>query len=357
MAWSTRFTTSVGPAGVDLFFIISGFVIYTIAVRSFGSELSVSSRVMGFGLARILRIYPLYWIVFIAASAEIYHAGGGAYLYAKWEMSRAGLFLFSRQNEIVPVAWSLAYEIYFYAVVTCLLLAGGRWFKSGFLIWALAQAAIIVVFHHSPTYLIFNPQMLEFLMGVVIAEIVSRGSLIYFPRASIFFGLFMFLIGGVFALRITLNGNPYGLDNIQRVIWYGIPAALVIYGVVALEPAGFNLPRWLKRVGDASYSLYLTHLVVLAVTQQLARYWHIYDHIPRPLFAVALFLICIISSRVVYRLFEHPLHVFSRRLAAAIEEHFDRSRRSRQSLTTAPNEDFGATPKLSSTKGESQVSV
>jgi Predicted acyltransferases len=243
VVFSHAFHTQRGTSGVDLFFVISGFIIARVSRdRSAGD----------FARARFLRIFPLYLLVAapyvlwqlthdsgltakIAATLTLWPIWGGAY-----------------QEPLLPVAWSLYFEILFYAAVT-LWLVGRRAATV-----AAAVAVLAAVTTPGPvTNFVLSPIILEFVAGYALARLAR------FPLAA---PVLCLGLGLLFSQARGFEGATM-LDSSQavtRLFMFGIPAVMIVYGALGLDQI-FN-GRWaegLVRVGDASYSIYLTHLMAV----------------------------------------------------------------------------------------------
>ncbi len=245
MARATRFVSTFGPAGVDLFFVLSGFIIYCVAVRTCRHRPEGSALASGteFGLSRILRIYPMYWIVFLLALLQHYHAGGFDYAMDKLIPSELAFFLISKNNDVVIVAWTLAFEMYFYLFVTIFVLFFFKYLKIAFCLWSFLQAILIISWIHSDHLKQMMPALdgsvavssnvLEFIFGAIVGEACLRRK---FLPAKLTLGLatILFVVGCIKAYAILIT-NIGGFTEVERVIWYGLPAALLLYGMMALE--------------------------------------------------------------------------------------------------------------------------
>jgi peptidoglycan/LPS O-acetylase OafA/YrhL len=274
---------SVGPAGVDLFFVISGFIIATVA--SFDG-LGASSRgrwrvARDFAIKRAIRIYPIYWIVFAAASLILVVAPLVS-LHPDWIKHRNPallLLLAALPNDRILAAWTLVYEVYFYAVAAVVVLLAPRHITGGLMIWfGGVGIAIAAGFAMGGTWIhhpVFSALIFEFMFGVVIALLLKRGVHAY--------GIQVLLLGGVSLLAgayiVRLTGGWIPLTPWARAFFLGLPSALIIYGALALELSRIWLmPRWLQRVGDASYALYLTHQLLFAVMSAVCIYFGVFGN-------------------------------------------------------------------------------
>ena len=282
--WAKPFAF-IGGAGVDIFFVISGFIIFHVMQRSIAAMDTVGkgSAVYAFAMKRFIRIYPLYWIVF-----------GTSCLVMAWASPTAPppepLFpllalIDNLPNARVFVAWTLTFEVYFYAVAAVSLLLFARRAMVGVTIWfaVVAGASLLGWWFPWPKPLdfVFAPIVLEFLLGIVVAMLVDRG----FRRfhGALLVGAFIWMAIGTLFLRpeiFVLNEAYVGrLVAISRsftvhVIGLGIPAAIFIYGMVVLEiRQRWIMPRVLQYFGNASFSIYLWHAVVFyAVADVFARH-------------------------------------------------------------------------------------
>lgn len=247
----------IGSAGVDIFFVISGFIIATVAPKSVNEP----HPALHFGLRRAIRIYPIYWIIFVlAVIASQFYFVAPPQMEARplWEQA----LLLTHVNNRILAAWSLTFEVYFYFVVMVILFVMPRRIDLGLFAWSAAMIIILFWPGNRPAWmwwLIFNPMVLEFIFGIVVAWLF-RANWMPFGTTAIFVGVCGLLIGGE-AIRF------YEMQMLMpwwRIATFGIPAAFLIYGMVAVEKRyGWTMhPLW-QRLGDASYALYITHQLVL----------------------------------------------------------------------------------------------
>jgi exopolysaccharide production protein ExoZ len=160
---------------------------------------------------------------------------------------------------VLPPGWSLAYEAVFYSLFTLVLFAPARW-RFGLL--AAGLFAISIFGMIDPPYygLWANPMMLQFAAGAWLARRQLTGHRIEPGAGAIFAGLGVagFVIMGLTGLR----------SELFRPLLWGLPALCLVMGAVALEPV-FRAPKPLIVLGDASYAIYLTHLMVIAAVAHL----------------------------------------------------------------------------------------
>lgn len=248
---------SFGAAGVDIFFVISGFIMW---ITTAPARTTPSSFIVN----RIVRIVPLYWLMTLL-------------LYGGWVIFRdpaavppvsnllQSLFFIPftsvRTGETQPLlitGWTLNYEMFFYAVFACGFLVARRYrmlFIVGVL-GALVASRYLVVPSGPITMTYTSPLLIEFIIGCLLGVMYERNAL---PRPTI--AVFLLMIGGVLLLSSgMLSASSIGGGRFVR---WGLPAFFVVIGALSLEPL-LRVWRLPTLLGDASYSIYLTHSVVLS---------------------------------------------------------------------------------------------
>ncbi len=249
-----------GFIGVDFFFVLSGFIILKAHIDDEKSAESLKN----FCIKRFVRIFPPYWPVSIALLISY------SFLYgfcrgAGGELSMLSSFFLLPDNvpPSLSVAWTLIHEVMFY-LVFCLFFISNRIFFYFLICWIFficASLSTTTINHFSPFVERFlNPINLEFLMGMGVA---------YFARKiSNRYGIFIIFSSAV--VLILLLCWPQSLE--YRIL-FGVPFSGMVLGAVMMESKlSFTLPKWLVLIGDASYSIYLIHNPLVALTsRQLSR--------------------------------------------------------------------------------------
>jgi exopolysaccharide production protein ExoZ len=246
-----------GAAGVDIFFVISGFVM----VISSRRLMDKSGAWLTFLWHRVVRIVPLYWLLTTAKILSVlllpalvlrtsldFNFVAASYLFLP-VVDSAGHF-----RPVLPVGWTLTYEFLFYllfAVALALRADAVRVLVPS--LGLIAAAALLRTGSWPAWTILFNTIVLEFVFGVALAQWVLRGFRLPPAIAAV-------LVVGGFAVILAAPMGPEQL----RVLTWGVPAFAIVAGAVALEPlvAG-ALPSWLLALGDGSYSIYLGHGFVL----------------------------------------------------------------------------------------------
>ncbi len=303
----------IGVIGVDLFFLISGFVMVHVARRMAPGW----RNVLRFAYNRAARIYPLYWIATIAMIVLFF---GRAALFG--EATETGklipslLLLPQASFPILTVGWTLIYEMYFYLAFALILLAAPRRMPLMLLLWGaiVALGSFAGWTKASPwTELVFSPLTFEFLIGAGIALLIDWtsgkwGAPALAAGAAIVLGQIFFFNDAALAAMVN--------NQAVRAMTYAPPFALMLYGAAAMERAqGLVLPRWMAATGDASYALYLFHLPAVMVAAKLVSVVlgerGVFDNLAIIALATAG---SIVAAFLIYRLIERPALAMTKRL-------------------------------------------
>lgn len=218
----------IGSAGVDLFFVVSGFIMAHVAT---GDDWR---RFLG---RRAWRIYPLWWCVFLAMLPAAFLAGK----IGPGDLLRNLTLLPLPIGPMVPtIGWTLLFEMGFYIACALAMRVGA----------AIPLALFVAAFALDVPF-VGNALVLEFLMGVAIARVLGKPRL---PLLAVGLGLVLLAIAPTPTAwyEAAIWTNPM----LGRAIAWGVPCALIVWGVVGLED---RLPRGGTLLGDASYSIYLAH--------------------------------------------------------------------------------------------------
>jgi peptidoglycan/LPS O-acetylase OafA/YrhL/glycosyltransferase involved in cell wall biosynthesis len=240
-----------GAAGVDIFFVISGVVMVLSASRLAG--MPRPGRL--FLWARLRRIVPLYWLCTLAKIAGLAltgHAGRLGLYYCVASLfflpvhDAAGFF-----QPILPVGWTLSFEMLFYALFAVSL---GAKISPCLCVPPVLLAIAWLPRSNGAWSELSNPILLEFAYGMAIAVVWQRWRL-----NATWAGLPLLLAGSAFLLFLPRDFLA------SRCLSWGLPAAAMVAGIMLLDAIlAPRLPRLLCAFGDASYAIYLTHGFVLA---------------------------------------------------------------------------------------------
>jgi exopolysaccharide production protein ExoZ len=303
-----------GALGVDLFFVISGFVIAAVTTGKFASPRNAGI----FLYHRLTRIYPILWIFTTIALATYY-------LLPRLSLSGWGhpvsivssyTLIPSQQPMLLLQAWTLSYELYFYLVVFLLMLiTRERIAHRLLLLWGIAIIALKLWIGLSPSaviQLLISPTVLEFVAGGILFQLYRQHRL---PRAA---GPLLLFASGIWLAAIIAYSNRAHAGQASwitdapwpRPILYGTFSALFLLGAVELERHNLvRLPHPLEALGDWTYSIYLAHLFVLELIGRLAS--HLF-HFRNSILVIDLISLptVIFVGYLSYRYLENPLKIY-----------------------------------------------
>jgi len=294
--------SSVGASGVDLFFVISGFIMVYTSHDAFGTPRASAS----FLRRRAIRVVPIYWFYTTVVVLLLAFAPG---LFAKTQFDwhhvlSSYLFLLSENSAgqigtVMQTGWTLCFEVYFYLIFALLLNlprraflgVSGALFAAGIALGAGARPAPWVT-------VATDPLLFEFYFGAVTAFLFLNGLVL--PRLVAAAAVVL----GIATIVLT---REVDLGVWTRTLCWGLPSAALLLGAISLERAGLKVPRLLVALGDSSYSLYLVHPFVIPAAGKLWSALNLGDHAsPAILFAVA-FSLALLAGHASYRVIEKPV--------------------------------------------------
>ncbi len=311
---------NTGIFGVDLFFVLSGFIMVVVSTKQEGSlrQSAVFLR------NRTTRIFPLWWLCFGALvpiwllKPEMIYGG-----MTDVNLLKDAFLIWDGHSPLLQSGWTLIHEVYFYVIFSLILLVplGHANRLSALLFWALIVATCaLIIKPGSSTYLhvILHPMTLEFVGGAIAAYAWQKGNG-RLAGTSLTIGLTV-LIVGISVLATRLYDAPVGtatshiFSSWDRTLWFGTASVFIVYGFVGLETRGLlkfsGLP---VKIGDWSYSLYLTHMLTInaagLVWKKLSHPGLIDNAIAIPLILV----VCVIVSWLSFIIVERPSMILSRK--------------------------------------------
>lgn len=296
---------AVGAAGVDLFFVLSGFIMAKIVAEA---EPFDTGR---FVRRRVLRIVPLYWLVslFVFALAlllpGLFNNPPG-----DWSHLIHSLLFLPYQSDgyamapVVLVGWTLNYEMFFYVLVAlCVGLLGDRNLVIlRVLMVAMVVGALVAEPDNDVIDYFCDPIILEFTFGIVIYHIYRESE----PSRSLLYPALF--VAGIVVLMLQLEQH----SGIMRVFHWGIPSAAILLG--GLHTLRFE-SRALMTMADWSYALYLTHLFVIMAFVRFVIPLSAPLELPWQVHYVVMTIAAIALSAVTHRFVEcHARRMFGRLL-------------------------------------------
>ncbi|MDR3097051.1 MAG: acyltransferase [Paraburkholderia sp.] len=301
-----------GEFGVDIFFVISGFVIALVLDNP-----KMTTR--RFLADRIARIVPLYWLLTFAvfAGALIAPSLFNSTTADFESLLKSLLFIPYRKESgaVFPmlfVGWTLNYEMLFYAVTAISLMLTRRHRLP------LIAALIFVIFCAANAWAPYH----------AIAEFYSDQRIFEFPLGFVIYRLWKFGIPSKPVLAVGVAAAAYawmayvnwhGLSH-AMLLYYGIPACLVVISSLSLEAAMGSglLTRAAIFVGNASYAVYLSHPYCVEAARKLLPQALPGFDATAPAGVVVIILVATAVGGALYVLVDKPLHLRSRQLLQSL---------------------------------------
>ena len=299
-------------SGVDIFFVISGFIMWVSLARH------PQRTAREFMLHRIVRVVPLYWLL-TALMVVVMLVAPQLLQSARFDLPhiiKSFLFipaphpLTGAYWPVLVPGWTLNFEMFFYLLFSAaIVLSKGVERTRLLIIAALIIAAVVIanvadvlpdaVRHYGDSII------LEFLFGIAVGWAYVRG----WPIRS---AVAWVLIAIGFALLFVLHAS----ENFPRVLIAGLPAMLVVTGAAFVHR--LSIPP-LTLLGDASYSLYLSHVFTLSAVTQAWRSLHL-ARFGEALFLVVAPVAAILVALLFYRFVERPMTRAAARMFQARRE-------------------------------------
>ncbi|WP_439883107.1 acyltransferase family protein [Pontibacter sp. MBLB2868] len=296
-----------GEAGVDLFFVISGFIMVLVTSSEQGTKIEPGR----FLYNRFTRIYPTYWFYFLLVLVVWFIKPGWVNSSATTEPDFISSFFLIPNNgmQFVQVAWTLEYEIFFY-IIFAIAITLPRPFSLPVVLLTLSALVFtgLVTKTTSPVAAtVTSTVLLEFVAGCLIGYFYlknQKSSSLYYLALLTGFGLFVLEL-----LHFSwVSYLPEDLLVVQRELAYGLPAALLVFGATFIEKhKTVKIPNWLLKIGDASYSLYLSHILVLAFIGKLWTLMGMNNLLPNHFMLVTMLISTVVVGIASHKLVEKPL--------------------------------------------------
>jgi peptidoglycan/LPS O-acetylase OafA/YrhL len=261
---------SIGFAGVDLFFVISGFIIHFTSKNYIDNPLKLKEYLQ----KRFVRVYPIYWIITIilflsswlivqVLKKNIFSIGYPHTLLAYIQT----FTLFPLHFAINPVTWTLSYEVFFYLCFALLIISKRLWIIPALILLVsfyniFINVPEIIEVKLSYFNFIFSGYNFEFMLGFLIFQFYEK------VKLSDIISLILLIIS---IAIIVLFGYEIGdYDSYKRVLAFGIPSGLILLALLNLEQnKTISFPKLTIKLGDASYALYLIHFPMMLLMNKI----------------------------------------------------------------------------------------
>ena len=235
-ATSLLFMKDWGQNGVDIFFVISGFIMVYIQEKKNRNPLS-------FFKDRVQRIVPIYWLltfifcciyfllpkVFMGTEISLIEILTSLFFISNW---------FGYSYPVLMVGWTLELEMIFYLIFAFCL-----FFKNKILSYFLMSFLIIIL----SIFTRLNLIMMEFLLGMICGY--------FYLNYKISFGFYFFIIGS-----LSLLLSIFVEYDVDRFFVWGIPSFFVVLGLLGMVQ---YKNKFLEYLGNASYSIYLVQILAI----------------------------------------------------------------------------------------------
>jgi peptidoglycan/LPS O-acetylase OafA/YrhL len=289
-----------GAIGVDLFFVISGFVIY-------GSTISKPTTPKSFAANRIARVAPAYWLFSSITAITLIYAPDSIPLTAfEPVFFLKSLFFIPAQNPsgvglypLMTVGWTLNYEASFYLVFFSALFLPAAYRVIGLFLGVIALQLAAKKMNGAISFY-GNAMVWEFLFGVALSIAYKRGMV---TRTAPIAGLLM-MLGALFVIA---HFGPVTHSPLRS----GLPCAAILYACLSQERL-FPKHNFIARLGDWSYSTYLCHVLIICAAIKVNEHFAT-NHV---LLAFGVIAAIALTSYASFTLVEMPISRAAKRIQA-----------------------------------------
>ncbi|TXK76898.1 acyltransferase [Paenibacillus sp. N3.4] len=299
--------SSIGRSGgVDFFFVLTGFLLY----HTYGHKIGSKMTVMPYLTNRLIRIYPFYWLITLIVLPVYFFVPSFGYGFEthKDTIFLSMLLLPQAHGPILPVAWSLSYFVLFYILFSVVMALGKKpayLLASIWLLLTLCNVLHVPVIGHDIQHyfylnFLFSEINLEFAAGCLMAVWI-QGHRSKHYKTLLSSAMLIFIV-------IWLN-NKFLWVPFHSYLLYIIPAIFILLGATSI-PEQIRLPHWvlvLQKLGNASYTILLTHLIYISILTKLSKIAHLTDILGNLGTGLLIFMLTIPLCYLSYVLAERPL--------------------------------------------------
>lgn len=268
-----------GDSGVDFFFVLSGFFLALSSLRYIGFRHTAKD----FLFKRCVRIYPFYWVISLCIIPVYFLVPS----FGKGHETNVGVIVKSlllipqAHAPILSVAWFLSHLIAFYLIFAAVI-----WrpkIASKIILFVLSVSVFFILADvmlgfqlrentHYILEFIFSYYNLEFAAGFLLGVFFKRVQLKKSVSLAILLtGCCMFMIAGlldVYVLQTSAKNS--GFSHFYEFVAYGVSSVLIVSGAAFLEKSNkVAVSRGLVILGAASFSIYLTHYLILSILTKI----------------------------------------------------------------------------------------
>lgn len=305
----------LGGIGVTTFFVISGFVMALTNDANFGRR----EEPLRFMLNRIIRIMPLYWLMSAIAAALFIVTASKQISISYLLMSLFFIVPLDTANHTImqPVlgpGWTLSYEMFFYAVFALFLMLPKRAALTGFttvmvalVIWGMSTLSSTEINDPTSRFAFYaNPLLLLFVGGVLLGALYKKYESV-FQNTNINISWMYGAVALTLFISIATDKNSWQL--ILQPLVFILPLICVAIALLCRFQPVTRSGRLGVLLGEASYSIYLSHILVLAIMRKIVPV--------APLFGIVYFIVVFTAAAVtgtgIYKFIEVPLTKYARK--------------------------------------------
>ena len=292
----------VAASTVDVFFVISGFIMLYVSHGDFGRP----GATLNFAVRRGIRLLPMYWL-FTAGYALILLDRASeradpdtlplilsSFVFWPWWRPDG----FPKVAPLLPQGWTLLFEVYFYFLFTLFIAWGSlrsitRWLP---VVFGGVIATAFLLPPSGPRAMLTNPIVFDFWLGIVLCQVYLSGWRPTRWQRFVFVAL---------ALMGAIAFSPLAHYSAYRPLMWGIPAVLLLAATLDLSGGSTRLARGGVALGAMSYSLYLAHMLVV---EPIAHSFRKGAYaLPIPVLALIMFGLCLLGGAIFYYAVERPV--------------------------------------------------
>jgi len=274
-----------GASGVDIFFVISGFVM--VLTQSISEK-----KALNFLVSRVLRIVPIYWLltIFLLLLYFVFPQGFRELKPNIMNTIHSLLFLSGVAGDNFPflhVGWTLEYEMLFYLLFCLAIFFGG---KNTLILFPSVILGLLA------TTGTIGLIAIEFVLGMLCARLYLSGAFRNLAVPALFVALCWLLISIFFKV------------DIDRLLLFGMPSFFLIFGLVNIKQ---SKNRFLNYLGDASYSIYLIQVFAIPLFYKISSQF--LSTLDGDLLSIFALIVTGGFGCLVYRFIEKPITHFLKR--------------------------------------------